>query len=381
VTALSTDNLTDWFSLKAVPGVGNHGYKRLIDTFGSPQAVLAADRGALLRVDGISEKVAAAITAHKTPEAVEKNLDLCRRHDIDVVTLTDPAYPLLLREIPDPPPYLYVKGRLTADAACLAIVGSRHPTGYGLSMAGQLARDMAGRGMTIVSGLARGVDTAAHQGALDGGSPTWAVLGSGLANLYPRENRRLAEKIAETGAVISEFPVLAEPEAHHFPVRNRVISGLSVGTVVVEAAKKSGSLITARLAAEQGREVFAVPGSIQSFKSTGTHGLLKQGATLVESAADIYGEIAHMLGLPPSFPTAGEKPGPEDGTAARAALSAEESTLLGVLEPYPAHIDEISRKAELAPAQTAAALLNLELKGLIQQEPGNFFLLKEASIE
>lgn len=376
------DSLTDWFTLKAVPGIGNHIYKRLIDAFGSPGEVFAAPRSKLLAVDGVSEKIAAAIAAHSTPETAHKNIDLCRRHGIDVITMTDPAYPTLLREIPDPPPYLYVKGKLTADAACLAIVGSRNPTSYGLSMAGQLGRDLASRGLTVVSGLARGIDTAAHEGALDAGGPTWAVLGSGLANIYPENNKKLAAKIAETGAVISEFPVLAGPDHHHFPVRNRVISGMSTGTVVVEAARKSGSLITARLAAEQGREVFAVPGSIQSFKSTGTHGLLKQGATLVESAADILSEIAHMLSDTRSLPGPGsQSAGATDKTSAAAGLSSEETSLLGLLEPYPAHIDDISRKAAMAPGQTAAVLLNLELKGLIQQEPGNFFLLKEAAIE
>ncbi|MEW6079027.1 MAG: DNA-processing protein DprA [Thermodesulfobacteriota bacterium] len=368
--------LAAWFGLKTIPGVGNHTYKRLLDAFGSPQQVFAAGRDQLLAVEGVTPAIAGAIIRHSPPENVQKNIDICREKGITVVTMTDPAYPRLLRDLPDPPPYLYVLGRLEPDAACISIVGSRNPTGYGKSMARQLARDLAGHGLTVVSGMARGIDTAAHQGALDGGGKTCAVLGSGVASIYPRENRPLSEKIAAGGAVVSELPVFAKPQTYHFPMRNRIISGMSVGTIVVEAARKSGSLITARLAAEQGREVFAVPGSIQSFKSAGTHGLLKQGARLIENAADVLADISHMIAIhPPALPADGTATG-GPRTNSSDCLDSDERLVLRTLECYPVHIDEIVRKTGLDPGKTAGVLLRLELKGRVRQEPGKYFLLK-----
>ncbi|MCP4578736.1 MAG: DNA-protecting protein DprA, partial [Deltaproteobacteria bacterium] len=192
----------------------------------------------------------------------------------NVISMGSPSYPALLHQLPDPPPVLYVSGTLDSDTHNIAMVGSRNATHYGLSMANQLSMDLATKGFTIVSGMAIGVDTASHMGAIDGGGKTIAVLGSGLSRIYPAKNKKLFHMISENGAVISEFPLFTEPEPHNFPIRNRIIAGMSLGTVVVEATKKSGSLITARLAGEQGREVFAVPGSIQSFKSMGTHSLL-----------------------------------------------------------------------------------------------------------
>lgn len=380
MATLIIERLTPWFSLKSVPGVGNHLFKRLVDRFGAPDRALAASRAELLTVQGVSEAVAAAIRSHKVPEGIEKILDACSRKAVSVVTLTDPGYPSLLREIHDPPPYLYVMGKLTPDAACISVVGSRSPTRYGLSMATQLSSELAATGICIVSGMARGIDTAAHMGALNAAGTTCAVLGSGLARIYPPENMKLAQRIIERGAVISEFPLFAEPEPHHFPIRNRVISGLALGTIVVEAAGRSGSLITARLAMEQGREVFAVPGSITSFKSTGAHNLLKQGATLVEKASDVLAEISHRLaGTAASInPVPAEK---QTGPEARfekvsASLDTDEVRVLQTLEPYPVHIDEIARRLSLAPGKTAALLLQLELKGLVSQEPGKRFLLK-----
>ena len=369
-------DLIPWFSLKSIAGVGNYTYKRLIDAFGSPQQVFAASKIELLAVEGMVEDTAERISRHTPPDTVYKNIELCREKGISVITLTDPAYPRLLGELPDPPPYLYVMGGLQPDAACIAIVGSRHPTGYGRSMAETLSRELADCGLHIVSGMARGIDTVAHQAALDAGGRTYAVLGSGLANIYPRENRSLAEKIAGRGAVISEFPILSEPKGHHFPVRNRIISGMSVGTIVVEAAKKSGSLITARLAAEQGREVFAVPGSIQSFKSTGTHGLLKQGAKLIENVADVLDEISHMINLTPVHSNENQKRTADPETNSSPALDTDESLVLRTLEDYPVHIDEIVRKTGLEPGKTAGVLLRLEMQGRITQEPGKYFVKK-----
>ncbi|MFZ0611744.1 MAG: DNA-processing protein DprA, partial [Desulfobacterales bacterium] len=255
-----------------------------------------------------------------------------------------------------------------------AVVGSRIATSYGLSMAARLGAELAACGVTVVSGMARGIDTAAHEGALQAGGPTVAVLGSGLARVYPVENRRLFQAIVGNGAVVSEFPMLTEPEPYNFPIRNRIISGMSCGTVVVEAARKSGSLITARLAAEQNRDVFAVPGSVQSFKSIGTHTLIKQGAKLVENAQDILEEIASSFftDLRPAerHPPVEKEPPP---------LSPDETAVFTALEPYPVHIDDLGRKLSMAPGKLASILLQLELGGLVDQSPGNFFARVDAA--
>ena len=285
--------------------------------------------------------------------------------------MSAPEYPPLLRQIPDPPPFLYVKGSLghSAHAPCIAVVGSRNATPYGRSITRSLCEDLAQAGLTIVSGMARGIDTEAHEGALAVEGKTIAVLGSGLENIYPAANLKLFHRIAEAGAVISEFSLDTEPDAHNFPRRNRIISGMSLGTVVVEATRKSGSLITARLAAEQNREVFAVPGSIESFKSRGTHALIKQGAKLVEHISDIIEEISHMLAAPLEK---GRTPQPA-GATSPPTLSPDESIVFEFLEPYPVHIDDISRQLDMAPAKISSLLLQLELKGVVRQSPGKYF--------
>ncbi len=361
-----------WFQLKSVPGVGSHLYKRLLERFGSPQAALAATSDELIEVEGITPRLARAIRSQRMPEAAASEVDAARRGGCRLIALTDPGYPRLLREIPDPPPVLYVRGELIADAAPIAVVGSRVPTEYGLETSRAISAGLAQLGFTVVSGLALGIDGAAHEGALAAGGRTVAVLGSGLDNLYPPQHRSLAGRVAAAGALISEFPLAAGPDAHHFPIRNRIISGMSLGTVVVEAARGSGSLITARLAAEQNREVFAVPGSIQSFKSMGTHTLIKQGAKLVENAQDIVAELSPRL----------ERAGTEGASAPAAAaggggpvLSAEERRVLNCLGPYPVHIDELGRRLGMPPGTLSALLLQLELKGCAVQLPGTHFTL------
>jgi len=369
------DSIRPWFYLKSVPGIGHLLCKRLIDRFESPQNVIQAPEQDLLQVSGLTRRHVLAIKNHRLPDNIETELRMIARKNYRIVTLTDPDYPRLLREIPDPPPILYVYGRLEGDSANLAVVGSRHATGYGLNTTKDLCESLVAYNMTIVSGMARGIDTAAHEGALAAGGRTIAVLGSGLEQIYPAQNRKLFHRIAENGAVVSEFSLMAKPEAHHFPIRNRVISGMSLGTVVVEATKKSGSLITARLAAEQNREVFAVPGSIQSFKSTGTHTLIKQGAKLVEHAGDILEELAGLVQF---------SAGPEKKAAGKPAmdlpeLSADESRVFQALEPYPMHVDVLARKLSLEPGKLLSILLNLELNGVIQQSPGKLFSVSNAS--
>ena len=358
------EDLRPWFRLKSVPGVGNHLFKRLIERFGSPAAALRASAGDLERVDGISRRTVEAMRAHRDAGAGDTEIAAAARGGFRIVTLSDPAYPRLLREIPDPPPLLYLAGELTGLERPVAVVGSRNATRYGVDTTHALCADLAALGFAVVSGMALGIDAAAHEGALAGGGRTVAVLGSGLGRIYPPQHRRLFDRIAARGAVVSEFPVDAEPEAHHFPVRNRIISGMSLGTVVVEATRNSGSLITARLAAEQNREVFAVPGSVQSFKSTGTHTLIKEGAKLVENVQDIVAELGPAAGPPDSGPPR-LKP--------HRHLTGEEAGVLRAIGPYPLHIDELVRKLASDAGTLSGILLQLELKGLVVQQPGKLF--------
>jgi DNA processing protein len=364
-------SILPWFTLKSVPGIGNHLFKRLIIGFNSPGLVFEASQEDLLEVEGMTPRLIAAIKRHKLPESAQKDLDLVLQKGYKIVTMSDTDYPPLLLQIPDPPPFLYVFGRLDNSIKNIAVVGSRNATSYGVSTAERLCMDLASLEITIVSGMALGIDSAAHEGALMGKGNTIAVLGSGLERIYPAENHKLFHKIAENGAVVSEFPLKTEPGAHNFPRRNRIISGISLGTVVVEATKRSGALITARLAAEQNREVFAVPGNIHSFKSTGTHTLIKQGAKLVEHAQDIMEELTHMI----TTPDGKDKTIQNKKMEIISQLSSEELLVFKALEPYPVHIDDLIRKLSKEPGKLSSILLQLELKGIVQQSPGKLFSL------
>ena len=369
------DNLLPWLNLKSVPGIGNHLYKRLIERFNSPESVFRSSPQQLLEVEGIAARQANAILNYRPTDRIQAELNQVDQKGYKIITLNDPAYPALLREIPDPPPFLYICGTLDGSEKNIAVVGSRNATPYGISATQKLCADLAAFNITIVSGMALGIDTAAHQGALAGKGKTIAVLGSGLNKIYPPENFNLFKRIAEEGAVITEFALDTEPEAHNFPVRNRIISGMSMGTVVVEATRKSGSLITARLAAEQNREVFAVPGSIQSFKSTGTHTLIKQGAKLVENAQDVLEELTAFMDAPRR--SAGRDP--VHKTAAAALLPSDELAVYRVLSPYPEHIDTLVRKTGIEPGKLLGLLLQLELKGMVQQLSGKLFAVLETA--
>lgn len=367
------ENTLPWLALKSVPGIGNHLFKRLIKHLKSPEAVFKASLDNLVRVEGVSARIARSIKQHKVPDSVKKEFDCVQKKGYKIITMADPEYPALLLHIPDPPPFLYVLGSLAGLNKNLAVVGSRNATNYGISTARRLSRDLASIGITIVSGLALGIDSSAHRGALMGGGKTIAVLGSGLERIYPAENRKLFYQIAENGAVVSEFSLRTEPEAHNFPVRNRIISGISLGTVVVEATKRSGSLITARLAAEQNREVFAVPGSIQSFKSTGTHTLIKQGAKLVEHARDILEELVYIIDTPVEDVVNIQS----NLSKKRVDLTDEEAKIFDILEDYPVHIDDIVRKLKIEPGKLSGILLKLELKGIVDHSPGNLFSVSQ----
>lgn len=361
------ESLKYWLALKSVPGVGNRLFLQLLKHFGEPERVLNASKKELLNVEGINERLASVIPRHRAPGDVEDDLDLVRKNGFKIITFSDPDYPALLRQIHDPPPVLYVFGTLRPDSLNIAIVGSRNATSYGRTTTERLSRDLVARGFTVISGMARGIDSAAHIGALAAKGETIAVLGCGLGTIYPAENKKLFHRISENGAVISEFPFLAPPDAHHFPARNRIISGMSLGAVIVEATHKSGSLITARLAAEQGREVFAVPGSVTSFKSIGTHSLIKQGAKLVEHANDIIEEL--NIGRVTASMEPKEQPAVK--------LAPDEKIVFNELSPYPIHIDRLVQQVSLSAAEVASLLLQLELKGLVTQNPGKLFARSE----
>lgn len=362
-----------WVALGMVPGVGAITYIKLLERFGSPEAVFRAPMKALREVDRVGPLLARAIRGFRDFDGVERELARMEEMRIGLVILGQASYPPCLAAIPDPPPYLYVRGELKEeDNLAVAIVGSRSPSTYGLKTTFRIARDLARRGVTVVSGMARGIDSEAHKGALAGGGRTIAVLGSGVNVIYPPENRELCDRIVEQGAVISEYQLDAEPDGIHFPARNRIISGLSLGVTIGEAAPKSGSLITARLALEQGREIFAVPGSVDSIRSRGTHHLIRQGAHLVESAKDILDELGAMLRA-----WGRHVPEEEVSKEPEIPLSPDETKLLEVLGEAPFHIDEVIQRGQLGPAATTAVLLQLELKGLVRQLAGKRFVRAE----
>jgi len=337
--------------------------RTLLDRFGGPEHVFKASRRELETVEGIGERLAALITETDIQGKVRSELKLVEELNASIVTFTDKSYPNNLKQIYDPPPLLYVRGDLQAkDDLAISMVGSRLSSSYGRMITERIAGDMARHGVTIVSGMARGIDSAAHRGALSAGGRTIAVLGCGVDIVYPPENRRLFEEITAHGAVISEFPMSTPPEGTNFPRRNRIISGLSLGVVVVQADSRSGSLITAGLALEQNRDVFAVPGNVGMARSRGTNRLIKQGAKLVESADDILEEIL------PRFQHQGLEP-----TDVKPSLEDEEERVFRIIEDEPAHIDSIIAQTGMDASRVSAILLQLELKGLVQQLPGKRF--------
>ena len=358
-----------WLALSLTPGVGSILIKRLLDRFKTPEAVFRASLKELVRIEGLGEKVAGEIRKGPSDKAVKRELSLLEKTGGKVVTLRDGDYPTRLKDIYDPPALLYLRGELRIeDELAVAIVGSRKTSAYGREVTEKIGEDLARHGVTVVSGMARGIDSVAHKGALQGGGRTIAVLGCGVDVIYPPENRNLFYQIIERGAILSEFPMGSPPEGGHFPRRNRIISGLSIGVVIVQASAESGSLITAGYALEQGREVFAVPGNVGAEGSRGTNQLIKEGAKLVESSEDILEEIL------PQWRREGETA--QKGDPAVLSLTELEKTLYGLLGETPSHIDAIIRESRLDPGRVSSLLLNLELKGLISQWPGKCFSKK-----
>jgi DNA processing protein len=354
-----------WFALKSVPLVGNVTFRRLLERFETPERVLKASEPELARVRGINQAVIASIRGHEYHSFSEGECARVESAGIRIVDFLSEEYPKVLLEIPDPPPFFYVKGSLEAIEPALAVVGSRRATAYGIMTTKRLAGELAENGVTVVSGMARGVDTAAHRGALDRGGKSVGVLGCGIDVIYPPENRGLFAEMATNGALISEFPMGTLPLAENFPRRNRIISGLSRGVLVVEAAEKSGSLITAEYALEQGREVFAVPGNINSSGSRGANRLIKQGAKLVDTVEDILEEMPRIN--PPVVKGASNTPA--------FSLTPNEAAVYTLLAASPLQIDDIIVKSGLTVGDVSAILLRLELKGAVMQLPGKNFAI------
>ena len=370
---VSTDTLSDWLTLYHAPGVGAVTLHRLLENFPNPGDLPQLGSEQLRRM-GLKQ---ASIAALQQPDkaAIEQDLEWHEKPGNRIMCCRDPDYPALLLQIPVPPPLLYVHGNTAVlGEPQLAMVGSRNPTASGQQTATDFARHLSAAGLVITSGLALGIDAASHQGALDAGGATIAVMGTGLDRVDPARHRDLARQIAEHGALVSEFPVGTPPLAANFPRRNRIISGLSFGTLVVEAARRSGSLISARNAGEQGREVFAIPGSIHNPLARGCHQLIRQGAKLVETAQDVIDELGAMAGAcvdPPDPGQPGEQPvqPPE--------LAAEYLQLIDIIEFDSTSIDQLVIRSGLTPAEVSSMLLQLEMSGYIASSPGgNYNRLK-----
>lgn len=370
-------SLQGWLELLAVKGLGPVTFTRLINRFGSPEAIRSSDLGALVSEGAISPSLAKALQQPLPSEAREhitKELEAVHAGRFSILTLTDSQYPARLKSIIDPPPLLWCTGQIQdRDQHALAVVGSRKGSHLGRTFTRQLSGDLAALGFTIVSGLARGIDAAAHEGALVSSGRTLAVLGCGIDQLYPPEHGPLRQRIEQQGAVLSEFPMGTAPHSYHFPQRNRVISGLSLGVIVTEATSRSGSLITARMALEQNREIFAVPGNVTNTLTRGPHRLIKDGAKLVENLLDVVDEIRPMLEPSFRFHLETQQLARQSQPSAP-SLGPEEQRLFDCISLEPVSLDDLISQGSYAPSEVMSILLSLEIKGLIKQIPGLQYL-------
>ncbi len=349
-------------------GVGFLRFEKLRECYPSLKSAIRAGKEKIQMIEGIGPNIAEKISCIDERVLIKEE-ELMKKHNARAISFFDEGYPENLKNIYDPPLILYIKGSLLPqDKLSIALVGSRKASIYGMDICARLSSSLTSMGFTIISGLARGIDSAAHKGALLEHGRTIAVLGSGIGMVYPMENRKLAGEITESGALVSEFPMRMSPLRHHFPMRNRIISGLSLGTVIVEAARKSGALITASYALEQGREVFAVPGKALSSTSSGTHQLIKDGAKLVDNVGDIIDELNIDI-----------KPKPEKVTRERAAVLREglddlEKSLYDMVSDEPVHIDDIVKMSSLPASEVFKNLLRLEIKRLVKELPGKNYV-------
>lgn len=374
-SSLPSKSLLDWLSLSFLPGVGCTLAHRLVRKFGSPGQVLSARLVQLLEVEGVGQKMARLMSdpvqVQFSKNRAVQELENVAEGNCRVVCPADESYPLNLLNIADPPVALFCRGEMAClDKPAVAIVGSRAATSYGKRVSFELARELARHGVCVVSGMAMGIDGEAHAGALAGGGMTIGVLGCGVDVVYPHQHAALFKEVAARGLLMSEYPLGTTPDGFRFPERNRIISGVSLGTVVVEASLKSGSLITARLALDHGRDVFAVPGRIDSPKSQGTHRLLQQGAKLVNCVDDILEEL-DMAGLLDYGHISGQT------GSQMIELQEEEKHLLSCLDVYPVNIDELVLQSGYSAVEIFQILLGLELKGLVRQLPGQQYELRQ----
>ena len=358
-----------WVALNSLPDIGPILTRRLLSVFGSPENIFRAGRAELRGVEGVGEGRTRSICGFNEWDKIQDEIDKAEQHNIQIITIYNKAYPESLKRIHGAPFVLYLQGALTGpDKYAVAIVGSRNSTQYGMQVAEKMAYKLAASGLTVVSGMARGIDTAAHKGALRAGGRTIAVLGSGVDVPYPASNRGLMNAIAPRGAVMSEFPLGTQPKRENFPKRNRIISALSLGVIVIEATLDSGSLITVGYALEQGKDVFAVPGNITSGTSSGTNNLIKKGAKLVEKAEEVIDELSPQIkGI-----LREERLGSD---AVTSGLTAEEKMLFSHMSDEPRHIDYLIRETEMTTGKALSVLLKLELKGIIRQSEGKHFSL------
>ncbi|HEX9879232.1 MAG TPA: DNA-processing protein DprA [Candidatus Binatia bacterium] len=373
VTFTGASDILPWLALKRVQGLGCVSFKRIVDHLGDDATrIFGASEQELAEIPGLERQQIEQVRRFSQWDEARLEMRRLESAGVGIIPYNDGRYPARLRMIPDPPPLLYLKGELGSGAnRAIAVVGSRSASEYGLSVTRRLSHGLASLGFLVVSGMARGIDGEAHRSALAAGAPTAAVLGSGVDVFYPPEHEGLYHQIAKRGAVLSELPLGTPPLPHHFPSRNRLISGLSLGVVVVEATEKSGSLITAGLALEQGREVFAVPGPAGSSRSRGTHQLIRQGAKLVESVEHVVEELAPQLmgaydgmekPLSPSLP---------------ADAAPETRKVFALVQQSPLQIDEVIQATGLSPAKVSQILLDLEIKGFLRQLPGKRFMINE----
>ncbi len=358
-------DLKYWLALMMILDIGPVRAKKLLSIFKTPEKIFNADFEELSGIDGISQKAAKKILSFSEWDIVEKYIDIINKKNIKTICINDSNYPVLLKEINDAPVVLFVRGDIMPnDRYSLAIVGSRKMTSYGASVAERFSEELSSIGLTIISGMARGIDSIAHRGAIKANGRTIAVLGSGVDVVYPPENKNLLEKIVEHGCIISEFFPGTGPDKENFPKRNRLISGLSLGVLVVEAVSDSGALITARYANDYGREVFAIPGAITSRNSEGTNNLIKEGAMLVQKPDDILRELAPVL-----------KGFIKTENKVKIELSNDEKILCNLLSGEPRQIDDIARQSTFPPSKVLGILLELELKGVVKQITGKRFYL------
>jgi DNA processing protein len=367
--------LLDALQLNLIPGIGPRIQQSLLEAFGSPADIITASRDQLQSVSGVGPKLAQAISVSRTSSNAASELDRCRTCGVTLILKESQPYPRMLAEICDAPYVLYCRGTIEPrDELAVGIVGSRRCTLYGRQQAERIASGLARAGVTVISGLARGIDAAAHRGALAAGGRTFAVMATGLATVYPPEHAPLADEVAGQGALLTESSLDQNPVAGLFPQRNRLISGLSLGVVIVEASRRSGALHTARHAMEQGRDVFVVPGRIDSFASEGCHDLIRDGATLVRGVDDILESLGPLISPVPS----GRGEDEQVHNPRELTLNEQERQVLNTLTAEPTHIDELLRQCTIEPPRVLSTLTVLEMKRMITRLPGGYLVRRSS---